>query len=410
MSELNAAVRDLLEGQIGTVSVRGELSNLRRQTSGHLYFTLKDAASQIRAVMFRGLAAYLKFAPADGQSVTVSGELSVYEPRGEYQIKVTSMAPLGRGDLQERFEALKRRLQAEGLFDAERKRPLPVFPRKIAVVTSPTSAALRDFLQIIRRRCPRLAVQVFGARVQGEGAAAEVAAAVEEANRLAEAEIIVVARGGGSLEDLWVFNEEVVARAVAASALPVISGVGHEIDFTICDFAADLRAPTPSAAAELVGTADSEWWEKLTAAGDDLHRAAEDFLTQCRWQLVAWRDHYVFREPARTVEQLSQRLDDHELALRRNLAYSTARAKERWSALHQRWSLAAPARRFAELGKLLQAKADQLRLLSPQRTLQRGYAMVFDSDGKVLRDRASLAAAGKIKIRVTDGEVGARVK
>ena len=409
VSELNATVRDLLEGQIGVVSVRGEISNFRQQSSGHLYFTLKDANSQIRAVMFRGSAAYLKFAPADGQSVTVSGELTVYEPRGEYQIRVTRMDPQGKGTLQEQFEELKRKLQAEGLFDEERKKTLPVFPEKIAIVTSPTGAALRDFLQILERRCPRMAVQVFGVRVQGDGAAEEIAEAIAELNRLAEADVIIVARGGGSLEDLWAFNEEIVARAVAESAIPVISGVGHEIDFTICDFAADLRAPTPSAAAELVSLADSEWLERLAAFETDLLREARDYVEKCRWQLAANREHYVFREPKRMVEQLFQRVDDFDAALKRNLALTVDRSKERWKNLRQQYLLVSPQRRLAELRNLLQAKADQLRLLSPQATLNRGYAIVCNAKGEILRDKKSLLAAKEVAIRVSDGEARAKL-
>jgi exodeoxyribonuclease VII large subunit len=320
------------------------------------------------------------------------------------------MTPQGRGNLQEQFEALKRKLQAEGLFDAERKRTLPLFPEKIAVVTSPTGAALRDFLQIIHRRCPRLTVQVFGARVQGDGAAGEVAAAIDELNRLAEADVIIVTRGGGSLEDLWAFNEEVVARAVAMSAIPVISGVGHEIDFTICDFAADLRAPTPSAAAELVSLADSEWRERLAGFENDLRRAVDDYLEKCRWQLASHRDHYVFREPVRIVEHMSQRLDDFDGALRRGLSLSAEHSRDKVKNLGQRWDLAAPARKFAEFRKLLQAKAAQLRLLSPQQTLQRGYAIIFNAEGGVLRNKRALSAARDIKLRVADGEVGARVQ
>jgi exodeoxyribonuclease VII large subunit len=410
VTELNATVRDLLEGQIGAVSVRGEISNLRRQSSGHIYFTLKDANSQIRAVMFRGSAGYLKFAPADGQSVTVSGELTVYEPRGEYQIRVTRMEPLGKGNLQEQFEVLKRKLQAEGLFDEERKKPLPLFPEKIAIVTSPTGAALRDFLQIIQRRCPRLSVQVFGVRVQGDGAAAEVANAIGELNDLAEAEVIIVARGGGSLEDLWAFNEEVVARAVADSKIPVISGVGHEIDFTICDFAADMRAPTPSAAAELVSLADIEWLEKLVCFEEDLQREVTDYLEKCRWKLNANRDHYVFREPVRVVEQMFQRLDDFDATLKRGLSLAVERSRDKVKNLNQRWSLASPERRFTELKKQLQARADQLRLLSPQQILNRGYAIVFDTKGQVLRKKASVLAALNVKIRLSDGEVDSSIK
>ncbi|MDD5261342.1 MAG: exodeoxyribonuclease VII large subunit [Methylacidiphilales bacterium] len=409
VSQLNAEIRSLLEGQIGEVSVRGEISNLRRQSSGHVYFTLKDEGGQIRAVLFRGDAARLKFAPADGQGVIVHGELTVYEPRGEYQIRVSRMEAQGKGTLQERFEALKRKLQAEGLFEQARKRPIPQFPETVAVVTSPTGAALRDFLNIIRRRCPRLKVQVFGVQVQGEGAAEQVAQALAELNRLGEADLIVVARGGGSLEDLWAFNEEIVARAVAASMIPVISGVGHEIDFTICDFAADLRAPTPSAAAELASAADEDWRNRLVVLFDGLRQNAAGLLQDRRWKLAACRDHYVFREPIRIVRQMSQRLDELENGLVRNLQVARNTTRERLSFINQRWQSAHPQRRLAEWRNLLQARKVQLRLLSPQQTLNRGYSIVFDRKGRILKEVEQALAAGDVKIRFSDGDMDAKV-
>ncbi len=409
VSQLNAEIRSLLEGQIGEVSVRGEISNLRRQSSGHVYFTLKDEGGQIRAVLFRGDAARLKFAPADGQSVIVHGELTVYELRGEYQIRVSRMEAQGKGTLQEKFEALKRKLLAEGLFEQARKKPIPQFPETVAVVTSPTGAALRDFLNIIRRRCPRLNVQVFGVQVQGEGAAEQVAQALGELNRLGEADLIVVARGGGSLEDLWAFNEEIVARAVAASKIPVISGVGHEIDFTICDFAADLRAPTPSAAAELASAADEDWRNRLVVLFDGLRQNASGLLQDRRWKLAACRDHYVFREPIRIVRQMSQRLDELENGLVRNLQVARNTTRERLSFIKQRWQSAHPQRRLAEWRNLLQSRKVQLRLLSPQQTLNRGYSIVFDRKGRILKEVQPALAAGDVKIRFSDGDADAKV-
>ena len=409
VSELNAVVRGLIEDGMGPVHVRGEISNFRRQSSGHLYFTLKDAGSQVRAVMFRGDAARLKISPADGQAVILHGELTVYEPRGEYQVRVTRIELQGRGTLQERFEALKRQLQAEGLFEASRKKPLPVFPQTVAVITSPTGAALQDFLNIIGRRCPRLQIRIFGVRVQGEGAAAEVAEALAEINRQAGADVIVVARGGGSLEDLWAFNEEVVARAVAASQIPVISGVGHEIDFTICDFAADLRAPTPSAAAELLSLPDAEWRDKLGAAALDLERQARAMLEEWRWKLSAFHEHYVFREPVRIVDQWAQRLDEIQNGLARALVLGRDRCREKSTYIYRRWEAVHPGRRLEELRRRLSARRDQLRLLSPQQTLDRGYAIVFDEKGAVLRQVEALQRAEHPKVRLSDGELPVKI-
>ncbi len=252
VSELTERIRDLLEGHFGDVWVEGEVSNCRAAQSGHLYFTLKDAQAQIRCVCFRDQVRSLKFRPEDGLHVTVRGSLGVYELRGEYQIYVSYIEPVGLGALQLAFEQLKKKLEAEGLFDEARKKPLPVLPRCIGVVTSPTGAAIRDILRVLKRRFANVHVQIYPVKVQGDGAAAEIAAGVRYFNRAKFADVLIVARGGGSLEDLWAFNEEAVARAIAESKIPVISGVGHETDFTIADFVADLRAPTPSAAAEIV--------------------------------------------------------------------------------------------------------------------------------------------------------------
>ena len=252
VSELTVRIRDLLEGAFRDLWVEGEVSNFRAAQSGHLYFTLKDEKSQIRCVCFRDQVRGLKFRPEDGLHVTVRGSLSVYEPRGEYQIYVTHIEPVGLGALQLAFEQLKKKLAAEGLFDAGRKKPLPVLPRCIGVVTSPTGAAIRDILRVLKRRFPNVHVSLYPVKVQGEGAAAEIVRAIRHFNRGSVVDVLIVARGGGSFEDLWAFNEEIVARAIAESEIPVITGIGHETDFTIADFVADLRAPTPSAAAEIV--------------------------------------------------------------------------------------------------------------------------------------------------------------
>src|SRR5579862_6676929 len=285
VSELTESISELLERAFPDVWVEGEVSNCHAAQSGHIYFTLKDARSQIRCVCFRDQARMLKFRPEDGLHVTVRGSLGVYEPRGEYQIYVTVIEPVGAGALQIAFEQLKKKLQDEGLFDAARKRPLPVLPRCIGVVTSPTGAAIRDILRVLKRRFANVHVQIYPVKVQGEGAAAEVAAGLRHFNRAKFADVVIVARGGGSLEDLWAFNEEVVARAIADSKIPVISGVGHETDFTIADFVADLRAPTPTAAAELVSPHRDDLLGQVADAADALGRAMETRLAELRQRL-----------------------------------------------------------------------------------------------------------------------------
>jgi exodeoxyribonuclease VII large subunit len=408
VTELTAAIRDLLEGQIGDVRVEGEISNFRRQASGHCYFTLKDAGAQLRAVMFRGSSGKLPFEPQDGIAVVASGEISVYAARGEYQIVVRSLRPKGKGSLQEQFEALKRKLAAEGLFDPERKRPLPEFPERIAIVTSPTGAALRDFLQILGRRSPRLRVQVYGAKVQGQGAAEEVAAAIKEINLRDDVDVIVVARGGGSLEDLWAFNEEPLARAIAASQIPIISGVGHEIDFTIADFVADLRAPTPSAAAELVSRADAEWREELAGQTQRLTREVQARLGDFRWRWKQVAGHYAFREPKRIVEQWYQRLDESEGRLRRGIQIAFDRKKEESKTLQARWSRVDPRDRVRMLRQNLEHRRAQLRLLSPQAVLERGYAIVFTPEKQVVRSIKTAQKEDELMVRLSDGELKIR--
>src|SRR5271169_4425635 len=266
VSELTERIGDLLEGAFSDVWIEGEVSNYHAAQSGHLYFTLKDARSQIRCVCFRDQVRGLKFRPEDGLHITVRGSLGVYEPRGEYQVYVSHIEPVGLGALQLAFEQLKKKLQEEGLFDAARKKPLPILPRCIGVVTSPTGAAIRDILRVLKRRFANVHVQIYPVKVQGEGAAAEVVAALRHFNRAKLADVVIVARGGGSLEDLWAFNEEIVARAIAASEIPIITGIGHEIDFTIADFVADLRAPTPSAAAEIVVRSRQEFERHIAEA------------------------------------------------------------------------------------------------------------------------------------------------
>ncbi len=325
VSELTRAVRSTIEDQYGVVWVEGEVSNFRRQPSGHQYFTLKDAGSQVACVWFaRGGLRLKQIALSDGMQVQVRGALTVYEARGQYQLNVQVVQAGGAGLLQAKFEALKRKLEAEGLFDPERKRPLPKFPTTIGIVTSPTGAALRDVLNILARRAPWVRVFVHPVRVQGEGASREIAAAVTDLNRLAESgfapiDVILVARGGGSAEDLWEFNEEIVARAIAESGIPVVSAVGHEIDFTIADFVADLRAPTPSAAAELLVPDATEMLARLVRLRAQMQRALLTLAAAERRRLEFLSRTALFREPAKRVAEAAQRLDLAGESLRRAL-------------------------------------------------------------------------------------------
>jgi exodeoxyribonuclease VII large subunit len=320
VAALTSAIRDVLEEGFEEVWVAGEISNFRSPGSGHLYFTLKDATATLAAVMFRQEAARIGFALRDGQAVLARGAVTVYEARGQYQLQVAEIQPRGQGTLQQRFEELKRRLQAEGLFEQESKRELPVFPETIGIVTSLQGAVLQDMLRILQRRAPGIRILVRGVRVQGVGAEREIADAIAAFGREKAIDVLVVARGGGSLEDLWCFNEEIVARALAASPIPTISAVGHETDFTIADFVADLRAPTPSAAAELLTRDWGEWRETVATLHRRMERHVRNALVQHRRHLAGLASSYALREPRRVVREWAQRVDDHRQALRESAA------------------------------------------------------------------------------------------
>ncbi|MCL6481818.1 MAG: exodeoxyribonuclease VII large subunit [Firmicutes bacterium] len=432
VSELTLRVRDLLEAEFCDLWVEGEISNFREAQSGHYYFTLKDARAQLRCVCFRTQARLLKFRPEDGLHVRVRGSLSVYEARGEYQLYVDVLEPVGLGALQLAFEQLKRKLEAEGLFDPAHKKPLPLLPRRVGLITSPTGAAVRDILRVLRRRHPNLYLLLFPVRVQGEGAAREIAEAIAWFNRAATADVLIVARGGGSLEDLWAFNEEIVARAIFASRIPVISGVGHEIDFTIADFVADLRAPTPSAAAEMLVRTRQEFESHIA----ELHRR---LVQQMRLLLSGWRQqfselqtHRAFRRVEDRLREFRQRLDEAFFALGQAL-------QRRTDSLRQRFRLAAARltaydfrsrmahlrsrleQRRAELAaraeRLLTEKRHHLSRLrvqlderSPLRVLERGYAIVFDAAGRIVRTSAQLAPGDPLRIQLARGRLTAEVK
>lgn len=436
VTEVTRAVRAALEEQVGVVWVEGEISNYRKQASGHQYFTLKDANSQLACVLFaaRGGAAWRKQVPlADGMQVQVRGALTVYEARGQYQLNVQLVQAGGAGLLQAKFEALKRKLDAEGLFDVERKRALPKFPTAIALVTSPTGAALRDMLNILGRRAPWVRVVIAPVRVQGDGAAEEIAAAIEEVNRFAElglapVDVVVVTRGGGSAEDLWEFNEEIVARAIAASALPVVSAVGHEIDFSIADFVADLRAPTPSAAAELLVPDGAELGRRLGDVVAQLRRQAQRAIEQQRSRLAWLARGELFRQPELRLREAAQRLDLVAEALDRlprerlredgqRLGETAARLRhyrpdqalalfrQRLGALQERLR-GRLTQRLAEHGQRFGKVRELLRVLGPEATLSRGYSVTTTGDGVLVSSVVQAPAGTRLITRVRDGEIG----
>jgi len=433
VSELTATVRALVEGQLAEVWVEGEISNCRLWNTGHLYFTLKDSSAQLRAVMFRSAVRGLRFKPEDGLQVVARGRISVYEPKGEYQLVCEHMQPHGLGALQLAFDQLKRRLQAEGLFDDARKRALPLLPRKIGVVTSLDGAALRDILNVLGRRYPNAHVVVRPARVQGEGAAAEVARGLEAVGRVGGVDVIIVGRGGGSIEDLWAFNEEVVARAIVAAPVPVISAVGHEIDYTIADFAADLRAPTPSAAAELVVARKDEYAGRIERTIERLGAGARHALARRRAALqtlalsrgfAGWPARLTLR--ARHAAELSHDLRAAAAAARarRERRFRALQLRLEASALDRRLGAvrvrltgaaarldAAVTRRRTDAGGRLGVLAGRLESLSPLAVLGRGYAVCWNEDRtRVIRRAATLSPGDRVRVTLGEGEVACEVK
>jgi exodeoxyribonuclease VII large subunit len=476
VSELTSRIRDLLEDEFPEIWVEGEVSNLHAAQSGHLYFTLKDAKSQLKCVCFRDQLRGLKFRPEDGLQVTVRGGLSIYDARGEYQLYVSQIEPVGLGALQLAFEQLKKRLEAEGLFDASRKKALPMLPRRIGVVTSPTGAAVRDIVRVLRRRFPNACVQIYPVKVQGEGAAKEIVAGLKYFNIALSVDVLILARGGGSLEDLWSFNEEIVARAIVESLIPIITGVGHETDFTIADCVADLRAPTPSAAAEIVVKTRQELDGRIA----ELHRRVAH---RTRYLMSEWRHrvrdlevHRGFRQVELILRRRRQEVDEFTSTLadslqvrlkvaHRRLTVSSARVasfdlRARAEAFRLRLArrsadlrgaleraVARKRRRFAmaevrvasldlraRVGRLrrrlertaddLRARIDRamtatrrrleaadvrLRERSPFALLERGYAIAYDANGRVLRSPEQVALGEEIAVRLARGEIGARV-
>src|ERR1700682_165896 len=432
VSELTARIRDLLGKNFTDISVQGEISNCREAQSGHIYCTLKDERAQVRCVCFKNQLRLLKFRPEDGLHVTVRGSVSVYDARGEYQIYVESIEPVGLGALQLAFEQLKKRLEAEGLFAAERKKPLPLLPRCIGLITSPSGAAVRDVVRILRRRFPNVHLMLYPVRVQGEGAALEIVRALHFFNRRQSVDVVILARGGGSLEDLWAFNEETVARAIAASAIAIISGIGHETDFTIADFVADVRASTPSAAAELVVQTRREFDKHIA----DLRSALTE---QMRYRILVLirRVHELgsrrgFRRPLDLLRPQRQRGDELPSRLAQGLRTNLHHSRRRFTTAHMRivsfdfrMKIAALRLRLEQRSanlavraeRLLRAKRerlDRLRLQleerSPLRVLERGYAIATNAAGQVLRDATQVAIGDTVNVHLHRGRLTTELK
>jgi exodeoxyribonuclease VII large subunit len=411
VSELTAQVRDLLERAFRDLWVQGEVSNFRVSPYGHYYFTLKDASAQLRCFVNKKDTRLLRLRPEDGLEVTVRGALGVYEARGEYQLLVNYLEPVGLGALQLAFEQLKARLQAEGLFAPARKKPLPMLPQRLGLITSPRGAAVADMVRILRRRYENLHLLLYPVRVQGEGAAEEMVEALEFFNRASpRVDVILLARGGGSLEDLWAFNQEVLARAIAASKIPVITGVGHETDFTIADFVADLRAPTPSAAAELVIKSKEELKERLRALETRLAQLVRYQALHARQRLTELLAAPGWRRLEGLVREQSQRADELAAALRLALRDSVAEARQRWALAAARLASFDLRGRVRQERLRLKSLAGQLNQLSPMRVLERGYAIVFDEAGNVVKSAGAVSVGDALAIQLARGRLRAEVK
>ncbi|MFD0892610.1 exodeoxyribonuclease VII large subunit [Luteolibacter ambystomatis] len=436
VTQLLRRIKNVIEVQVGELWIEGEVSNLKKQASGHWYFSLKDEGAQIQCAMFGARKRQGHEALEDGAKVRVFAEASVYEARGQLQIIVQKAERAGLGDLQARFEALKRKLHAEGLFDAERKKPLPKFPRLVGIVTSDTGAAIRDILNVIERRAPWVQPVLMPVRVQGKGAEFEIARAIErmanpEQHGIPRCDVLIVGRGGGSIEDLWCFNEEIVARAIAASVIPIISAVGHEIDFTIADFVADLRAPTPSAAAELAVPDGAELIARLTQMGRRMNRQVLERLLTATRALDALKrgplqrgGERLLREPSQRVDSLRARLDRVVAATLDAKAASFAEARANHRAHHPAKVLERRTERVAVLGKQLLRLVSEgietrqrrlahvaglLRTLGPDSAFQRGFTITLDEQGHLIRSATTVVKGSMILTRFADGEVSSVV-
>jgi exodeoxyribonuclease VII large subunit len=431
VSQLNADVNQLLVQGFTALWVEGEISNLSQPSSGHLYFVLKDSQAQLRCALFRPKALGLRLKPSNGSKVLAYGRIGLYEPRGDYQFIVERMEAAGEGELQRCFEELKQRLAAAGLFANEHKKTLPSYPRCIGVITSPTGAAVQDIINVLQRRCPQIPVWIYPVAVQGEAAAPQIVRALQQANREATCDVLILARGGGSLEDLWAFNEEIVAQAIHASQLPVISGVGHEIDFTIADFVADVRAPTPSAAAELVSPDSAQLLAKTQALNHQLQRLIQQALNSHQQKLEQIQQRLQRQHPLNALQQKAQQLDELDLRLRRALELRQERFQLRLDILGQRLQWQNPAPRIQQLQDKLQQQRQQLQRLmerhlfnkrqalglevarlqaySPLATLERGYALVINEEQQLVKSVRQVQAEEQVQIRLHDGELSCQV-
>ncbi len=428
VSRLNQTARKLLEQGLARIWLEGELSNIARPSSGHLYFTLKDSKAQIRGAMFRSRNQLLRFNPEEGMQVLVRAKISLYEPRGDYQLIAEAMQEAGDGVLQQAFDALKLKLEQEGLFAADTKQPIPALPTRIGVITSPSGAAIRDVLSVLKRRFPAIPVLIYPVPVQGKDAGREIAAMLETAAARKECDVLILTRGGGSLEDLWAFNEEIVARAIHACPIPLISAVGHEVDFTIADFVADRRAPTPSAAAELVSPDQTEWLAQVSALETRGVRHIRQTLADSRERLRWLEQRLQLRHPGQYLRQQAQRLD--ELEQRTRLAINSYFNKLRYSLneVLARLKQATPGHRIkrtelqrqalaqrlqAAINSLLQTRQRQLAVagksldtISPLATLDRGYAIVTrQADSHVLHKASAVKTGEHIEARLAEGRL-----
>jgi exodeoxyribonuclease VII large subunit len=430
VGQLNRQAKQLLEGHFAMIRVEGEISNFSTPSSGHWYFTLKDSSAQIRCAMFRGRNSRLRFTPESGQHLVVRAKLSLYEARGDYQLIVEHMELAGDGALAIAFEELKLRLSHEGLFDPALKKPLPTLPRHVAVVTSPTGAAIHDMLTVFKRRFPAIPVTILPVPVQGKEAAPAIARSLILANELAKQgeqhfDVIITARGGGSLEDLWAFNEEIVARAIAASELPVVSAVGHEVDISIADFVADVRAPTPSAAAELLSPDREEWLNTFEGYALLLQRAQERLLKDKQQALLLLASK--LRHPGSQLQEYCQRLDELEARLINSCKQHIKTQQHRLQLLQLRLSQCSPGLNLSplkqQLGSLIQRLQNSieqqlhnqrqrlnstmqlLHTVSPLATLNRGYSITFDQNGAILRDTTSIKTGDSITTKLAQGEL-----
>jgi len=427
VSRLNTVVRLLLEQEMGLVWLTAEISNLVQHSSGHWYFTLKDSQAQVKAAMFKGQNRRVSFRPQNGQQILVQGQLSLYEARGDYQLIVEKMQPAGDGLLQMKLEALKAQLTTEGLFAPSRKRPLPAQPKQIGIITSPTGAAVHDMLTILARRDPSLPVILYPSAVQGESAVPALLTALETAWRRNECDLLIVGRGGGSLEDLWCFNDERVVRAIASSPIPIVSAVGHETDVTLADFAADLRAPTPSAAAELVSQDQQQQLQRLTQVTQRLKQA---ILLQQQRYVLRWQrqqSRLAAQNPQYQLQQKMQRQDELQSRLERAIKQQLTNSSRYYTEQTQRLQQASPARHLSTLKqqheflqqRLLKAMQDQqqdslqqlaqlsaqLQALSPLQVLARGYSVTTKLNGELIRNYTQVTAGERLKIRLDKGEL-----